>query len=319
MTASASSHSIGAAPSGDGLGAVPRRAWPWRCRARRPPRPGRPGPRPAWSSGRCRSRRRARTRPAGRGRPANRASDTGVSWRSMASAALTQRSARESVHESAGGAPGRSRSATSSTRATTSWAQAMNASTSPPPGSTTSSHGAELGRGQVQLGDALGQRSAVGGQLAGQPLERDGAVGGRRVLAAHPVDVLGRQPDHDGGPVEVLGDGLAAAVRRRLDADGLEAGAGAPAHRQAVDRHRAGGDDLDVGEVGAEHGPGDHRAGRVAGAEDEDVGGHGCTMSLTGVVAACVAGERHDAIAAPVHRCERPSASEGAVSGCAGC
>ena len=68
---------------------------------------------------------------------------------------------------------------------------------------------------------------------------------------------------------------LPAAVRWRLDTDRLEAGLRPPAHRQAVDRHRAGGGDLDVGQVGLEDGAGDHRASGVAGAEDEDRGVHG--------------------------------------------
>ena len=90
------------------------------------------------------------------------------------------------------------------------------------------------------------------------------------MLPANPLDVLGGQADDERGPVEVGRLHLATAVCRRRDADGLEAGARAPAHRQPVDRQRARRDDLDVGEVGGEHGAGDHRACGVAGAQDED-------------------------------------------------
>ena len=112
-------------------------------------------------------------------------------------------------------AAGRRRSATSSTRATTSWAQAMNASTSPPPGSTTSSHGASCSDGQVECGDALGERSSIGGQVLRQPLQRRRPRRRRRVLPADPLDVFGREADDDGGPVEVGRLHLPAAVRRR--------------------------------------------------------------------------------------------------------
>ena len=72
---------------------------------------------------------------------------------------------------------GRRRSATSSTRATTSWAQAMNASTSPPPGSTTSSHGASCrrrrGRARRPARRAVGRRSA---RSLGESLQRHRAA-----------------------------------------------------------------------------------------------------------------------------------------------
>ena len=81
------------------------------------------------------------------------------------------------------------------------------------------------------------------------------------MFVAHPLDMLGREANDERRPVEVrraIPGGCGAAVARY--ADGLEAGVGSPAHRQPVDGQGAGRDDLDVGDVGGEHGAGDHRA-----------------------------------------------------------
>ena len=198
-------------------------------------------------------------------------------WRTNASDAAPSRVAFAPLPSAWGGLVhkhgylGRRRSASSSTRSTTSRAQAVNASTSPPPGSTTSSQGASSTSAQVEVGDPLGQRSGVVGQLAVQPLQRAGAGGGVGVLPADPGDVLGGQTDHQRGLLDVVGPGLAAAVRGHGQPDRLEAGPRAPAHRQPVDRQRPGRRHLDVGQVVAQHGAGDHRAGGIAGAEDQQV------------------------------------------------
>ena len=119
------------------------------------------------------------------------------------------------------------------------------------------------------------------------------------MLAAHPVDVLGREADHERRPVEIAGRNLAAAVGRWGDADGLEAGAGAPAHRQPVDRQGAGRDDLDVGDVGGKDRAGDDRPGGVARAQDEDhfekhvLNASERAPASEWLSTACVAGERN--------------------------
>ena len=143
----------------------------------------------------------------------------------------------------------RSRSTSSSTRSTISRAQAVKASTSPPPGSTTSSHGASSTSAKIEFGHAVAQRSVVGGELAMEPSQRGRA--GRRLgmLAADPGHVLGGGADDQRGGLDVVRAGLAAAVVGHRDTHVLEPGLGPPTHRETVDRQRAGSRHLGVGEV----------------------------------------------------------------------
>ena len=113
------------------------------------------------------------------------------------------------------------------------------------------------------------------GQVPRQAVQGARPRRGVRMLTANPLDVLGGQADHHGGIVEMVGADLAAAVVGHLETDRLEGGAGAKAGRLSLDGQGAGGLDRDLRGVLGQGGAGHHRAGRVAGAEEQDGGGAG--------------------------------------------